>query len=220
MIKTVKKALPLVVLIMLGTATLLLQLNPSRVAIVVVGVPMAVSISLLLYAVIRWDDAHAAEERERRQLADVVGRERQQALEIRDRGRGGIETHRPEVRTVREVDPVVAPGVGMEGVRLAGIDGGPPERPGVDRHRGGPVERHADYSTESMRDCTRSAAISCLVDALNCLVMVSEKPAMPRSPKVRIIMATMTSMIVMPFRARVIGRGFRSRCIITRTPVA
>jgi two-component system NtrC family sensor kinase len=35
---------------------------------------MAVSISLLLYAVIRWDDAHAQEERERRQLADVVGR--------------------------------------------------------------------------------------------------------------------------------------------------
>jgi signal transduction histidine kinase len=74
MIRTVKKALPSVVFILLGTVTCLLLVSPSRSAILIGGCATTLTISLLFYAVIRWDEELAEEERQRRQLAEVVDR--------------------------------------------------------------------------------------------------------------------------------------------------
>jgi len=72
MIKTVKKALPVVVFIILAAGAFGLWSQLEELAILVGGMGAALIISLLFYAVICWDDEYVLKKKEKRQLANVV----------------------------------------------------------------------------------------------------------------------------------------------------
>ncbi len=101
MITALKKTLPVVAFIMLVTVNVALQ--PSQVANLFGGLAMALIIALLFFAAIRWDDVHKEAEREKRQLADVVGHARD-AIVICDRN-GSVLYTNDAARTTYAIAP-------------------------------------------------------------------------------------------------------------------